>query len=106
MIVTIPARVESFCERFQAELSESKRQALGAMLSGYLLTSGKRTQSAVGREVLDGERAPSSVSRRMRRESFRTRDLTRAEMKREIAAEAARAGGKRDAGPCNSQVSV
>jgi hypothetical protein len=96
MIVTIPPRVESFCERFQGELSESKRQALGAMLSGYLLTSGKRTQSAVGREVLDGERAPSSVSRRMRRESFRTRDLVRAEMKRQIGAELTRAGKGRE----------
>jgi len=96
MIVTIPARVESFCERFQAELSESKRQALGAMLSGYLLTSGKRTQSAVGREVLDGARAPSSISRLMRRESFRTRDLARAEMKRQIEAEVTRAGGRQE----------
>jgi len=93
MIVTIPPRVESFCERFQGKLSESKRRALGALLAGYLLTPGKRSQSAVGREVLGGERAPSSVSRRMRRESFRTRDLVRAEMRRQIEAEAARAGG-------------
>lgn len=96
MIVTIPPRVESFCERFHGKLSESKRQALGALLSGYLLTPGKRSQSAVGREVLGGERAPSSISRRMRRESFRTRDLMRAEMGRQIESEVARAGGEQE----------
>lgn len=94
MIVTIPPRVKSFCDRFQAQLSETKRDALGALLAGYLLTPGKRSQSAVGREVLAGGRAPSSVSRRMQRESFRTRDLVRGEMQRQIEAEAARAGGR------------
>lgn len=94
MIVTIPPRVESFCSRFLGELSEGRCKALGALLSGILLTSGKRTQSAMGREVLGAERAPSSVSRRMRRRSFGTRDLVRAEMKRQIGAEVVRAGGR------------
>jgi hypothetical protein len=93
MIVTIPPRVESFCERFEADVSRSKRTGLGFLLAGYLLTPGKRSQSAVAREVLGEERAPSSVSRRMRCESFRTRDLVRAEMKRQIQSEVARAGG-------------
>ncbi len=96
MIVTIPPRVESFCERFREMSSEAMRTALGRLLSGFLLSRGKRTQSALGREVLSERRAPSSVSRRMRRESFRTRDMVRAEMKRQIARELERAGGKEE----------
>lgn len=96
MIVTIPPRMESFCERFREMSSETRRTALGRLLSGFLLGRGKRTQSALGREILSESRAPSSVSRRMRRESFRTRDMVRAEMKRQVARELERAGGKEE----------
>lgn len=93
MIVTIPPRLQPFCRRFQDVLSESKVASLERLLAGFLLTRGKRTQSAVGREILSEERTPGSVSRRMRRESFRTRDMVRAEMKRQITGELWRAGG-------------
>lgn len=96
MVVTIPPRLQFFCERFHEILSEAKRAALERLLAGFLLTGGKRTQSAVGREVLSEERAPSSVSRRMRRKSFRTRDLVRAEMKRQVARELVRAGQEQE----------
>jgi hypothetical protein len=94
MIVTIPPRLQSFCGRFGEALSEARRAALAWLLAGFLLTRERRTQSALGRGVLSEERKPSSVSRRMRRGSFRTRDMVRAEMKRQIARELARAGGK------------
>lgn len=94
MIVTIPPRLQSFCGRFGEALSEARRAALAWLLTGFLLTREKRTQSALGCGVLSEERKPSSVSRRMRRDSFRTRDMVRAEMNRQIARELARAGGK------------
>lgn len=94
MIVTIPSRLESFGTRFENMLSKSKRTVLPWMLAGILLTRGKRTQSAVGREVLSRERSPGSVSRRMRRDSFRTRDMVRAESKRQIGQETKRSGGE------------
>ncbi len=96
MTVTIPPRLQFFCGRFGKALSETKRTRLACLLTGFLLTSGKRTQSAIGREVLTEERKPSSVSRRMRRQSFRTRDLVRGEMKRQVAREVERAGGKQE----------
>lgn len=96
MIVTIPPRMESFCGRFRGMLSEARRAALSRLLSGFLLVRGRRTQSALGREVLLERRAPSSVSRRMRRVCFRTRDMVRAEMKRQLARELERAGGKKE----------
>jgi hypothetical protein len=97
MIVTIPPRLQSFCGRFGEALSETKCAAFAWFLAGFLLTREKRTQSALGRGVLSEERTPGSVSRRMRRESFRTRDLVRSEMKRQIAREIERAGGKQEA---------
>ena len=84
MIVTIPPRLESFGTRFHNMLSKNRRTVLPWILAGILLTRGKRTQSAIGREVLSLERTPGSVSRRMRRDSFRTRDMVRAESKRQI----------------------
>jgi len=96
MIVTIPPRLQVFWARFGKALSETRRAALARLLAGFLLTREKRTQSALGRGVLSEERTPSSVSRRMRRESFRTRDMVRAETKRQIARELGRAGGKRE----------
>ena len=96
MIVTIPPRMESFCGRFRETLSEARRAALSWLLSGFLLVRGRRTQSAIAREVLSERRAASSVSRRMRRVSFRTRDMVRAEMKRQVARELKRAGGKEE----------
>ncbi len=96
MIVTVPPRLESFCGRFGEALSETKCAALAWFLAGFLLTREKRTQSALGRGVLSEERTPGSVSRRMRTESFRTRDLVRSEMDRQIARELERAGGKRE----------
>jgi hypothetical protein len=96
MIVTIPPRLRSFCEGFQDSLSKSKRTALARMLSGYLLTGGKRCQSAIGREVLTERRSPSSISRQMRRESFRTRDLVRSEMTRQLIREIERTKGREE----------
>jgi SRSO17 transposase len=96
MIVTIPPRLQPFCGRFHGMLSESRAAGLERLLAGFLLTKGKRTQSAVGREVLSEERTPGSVSRCMRRESFRTRDMVRAEMKRQITGELWRAGGSQE----------
>jgi SRSO17 transposase len=96
MIVTTPPRLQSFCGRFDKALSETRRAALARLLAGLLLTREKRTQSALGRGVLAEARSPSSVSRRMRRDSFRTRDLVRSEMKRQIARELERAGGKQE----------
>ena len=87
MIVTIPPRLESFGTRFHNMLSKNRRTVLPWILAGILLTRGKRTQSAIGREVLSLERTPGSVSRRMRRDSFRTRDMVRAESKRQIEQE-------------------
>ena len=96
MIVTTPPRLESFGARFRNMLSESKRTVLPWMIAGILLTRGKRTQSALGREVLSLERTPGSVSRRMRRDSFRTRDMVRAESKRQIEQETKRARGEEE----------
>lgn len=94
MIVRIPARIGAYCERFSGFMSESKREALAALLSGYLLVSGKRTQAGIGREVLTAFRDPSLISRKFRRESFRTRDLVRREMQNQIAQERRRAMGQ------------
>jgi len=94
MIVTIPTRIQSFCKHFKATLSEPRRTSLAGLLAGFLLTRGKRSQSAIGREVLCRERSPGAMSRRMRRKSFHTRDLTRAVMKRQLAREVKRAGEK------------
>lgn len=96
MIVTIPPRLESFGARFEGILSKTKRTALPWMLAGILLTRGKRTQSALGKEVLSRERTPGSVSRRMRRESFHTRDMVRSEAKRQIEQEIKRVGGREE----------
>lgn len=96
MIVTVPARLQSFCKHFRTTLSESQRASLAWLLAGFLLTRGKRTQSAIGREVLSRERSPGAMSRRMRRDSFGTRDLTRAEMKRQLTRELLRAGRARE----------
>jgi len=97
MIVTIPPRLQSFCGRFREALSETKCAGFARFLAGFLLTREKRTQSALGRGVLSEERTPGSVSRRMRRESFPTRDLARSESKLQIARELERAGGKQEA---------
>lgn len=96
MIVTTPPRLKSFCERFSRALSEPKRAGLVRLLAGHLLATGKRTQSEIGRSVLSETRDPSSVSRRMRRGSFRTRDMVRAEMKRQVTRELVRAGGRKE----------
>ncbi len=96
MIVTIPPKLQSFCADFCDFVSESKRAGLALLLAGYLLPGGKRTQSAVGRAVLTGERSPGSVSRRMRRKSFGTRDLVRHRMKSQVAQELKRARGKEE----------
>jgi SRSO17 transposase len=96
MIVTVPPRLQSFCARFGKALSDTRRAALAWLLAGFLLTREKRTQSAIGRAVLSEERTPGSVSRRMRRGSFGTRDLVRAEAQRQIAREIKRAGGKKE----------
>jgi hypothetical protein len=96
MIVTIPPRLESFGARFHDMVSESKRPVLPWMLAGILLTRGKRTQSAMAREVLSLERTPGAVSRRMRRGSFRTRDMTRTESNRQREQEIDRANGKEE----------
>lgn len=96
MIVTIPPRLQSFCERFRETLSEKRRAALAWLLTGFILTRGKRTQSAIGRGVLSEGRDPSSVSRRMRRDCLRTRDMIRAEMRRQVSRELWRAGGRRE----------
>jgi hypothetical protein len=93
MVVTIPPRIKSFCGQFEGMISEAKRPALSWLLAAYLLATGKRTQSAVARGVLSRARSPSSVSRRMRRERFRTRDLVRAATRKHIARELRRAGG-------------
>lgn len=93
MIVTIPARLQSFCERFHDDLTPGRCRALEWLLAGFLLGGGKRSQSALGRTVLGRVRAASSVSRRLRRPSFRTRDLVRAEMQRQVQAELTRAAG-------------
>ena len=93
MVVTIPPRIKSFCGQFEGMLSETKQSALSWLLAAYLLATDKRTQSALARGVLSQARSPSSVSRRMRRESFRTRDLVRAAMRRRVAREVRRAGG-------------
>ena len=63
---------------------------------GDLLATGKRTQSEIARAILMETRNPSSVSRRMRRESFRTRDPVRAGTKRQVTRELVRAGGERE----------
>ena len=94
MIVTVPRRVKSFCERFKETLTEKRRASLAWMLAAYLLARGKRTQSEIARGVLSIARAPSSVSRRMRRKSFRTRDMVRATMKRHLTHELWRARGE------------
>jgi len=94
MIVTVPPRVKSFCDQFGGTLTEKRRASLAWMLAAYLLACGKRTQSEVARGVLAVARAPSSVSRRMRRESFRTRDMVRAAMKKQLTHELWRAGGE------------
>jgi SRSO17 transposase len=94
MIVTIPPRLESFGTRFHNMLSQNRRAVLPWILAGILLTRGKRTQSAIGREVLSAERTPGSVSRRMRRYSFRTRDMVRTESERQIKQEIKKAEGK------------
>lgn len=94
MIVTVPRRVKSFCERFKETLTEKRRASLAWMLAAYLLAHGKRTQSEIARGVLSIARAPSSVSRRMRRKSFRTRDMVRATMKRRLTHELWRARGE------------
>jgi hypothetical protein len=96
MIVTIPPRLESFCGRFADDLPEKRRAALAWLLSGVLLLPGRRTQSALAGAVLERARHPSTVSRRMRRERFRTRDLVRAEMKRHVTRELWRAKGARE----------
>ncbi len=96
MVVTIPPRIKSFCEQFEGRLSEAKRSALSWILAAYLLATGKRTQSALARGVLSEARSPSSVSRRMRRGSFRTRDLVRAAMRRGVACEVRRACGRKE----------
>ena len=51
MIVTVPPRVKSFCERFRETLTEKRRTALAWMLAGLLLTRGKRSQSGLARAV-------------------------------------------------------
>jgi hypothetical protein len=66
------------------------------MLAGYVLTEGKRCQSAIGREALMERRSPSAISRKMRRDSFRTRDLVRFEMQRQISREIKRAAGRQE----------
>lgn len=96
MVVTIPSRIKSFCGQFEGMLSEAKRPALSWLLAAYLLATGKRTQSAIARGVLSRARSPSSVSRRMRRKHFRTRDLVRAATRKHIARELRRAGGREE----------
>jgi hypothetical protein len=95
MIVAIPSYVQSFCQRFRSELTDLRCAALAQLLSAVVLVRGKRSQSALGRCVVSEARAPSSVSRRMRRKSFGTRDLVRAEMERQIGDELVQAKGKR-----------
>ncbi len=51
VIVIVPRRVKSFCERFREMLTAKRRAALAWMLAGYLLARGKRTQSEVARGV-------------------------------------------------------
>jgi len=96
MVVTIPPRIKSFCGQFEGMLSEAKRPALSWLLAAYLLATGKRTQSALARGVLSRARSPSSVSRRMRRKRFRTRDLVRAATRKHIARELRRACGREE----------
>ena len=93
MIVTIPPRLKCFCERFVGDLTEKRREALAWLLAGMLLVRGRRSQSGLARAVLERTRSPSSVSRRMRRDSFRTREMVRAEMKRRVSRELWRAKG-------------
>jgi len=61
-----------------------------------LLVRGRRSQSAVARAVLERTRHPSTVSRRMGRERFRTRDMVRAEPKRQVTRELWRAKGREE----------
>ena len=87
MIVAVPSYVHSFCRRFRETISEAKRTTVSCLLAGILFARGKRTQSELARCVVSEGRAPSSVSRRMRRRSFGTRDLVRHVMERQIAEE-------------------
>ena len=96
MIVTVPARLQCFFQRCAPDLTPAGCAMLAWIVAAYLLVTGKRSQSAIGREVLDRQRHVSSVSRRLRRPCFRTRDLTRAEMLREVAEELKRAGGRKE----------
>lgn len=92
MIVAVPAYVQRFCRGFCGTMSEGKRTTLSCLLAGILFARGKRTQSELARCVVSEGRAPSSVSRRMRRRSFGTRDLVRYMMECQIAEELARPG--------------
>jgi hypothetical protein len=96
MVVTIPPRIKSFCGQFEGMLSEAKHPALSWLLAAYLLVTGRRTQSAIARGVLSEARSPSSVSRRMRGERFRTRDLVRVAMKGRVTDELRRVGGREE----------
>jgi len=94
MIVNTPPRLANFCAGFSEILSASKQMALALLMAGLLLTARKRSQSAIGRVVLTGQRNPASVSRRMRRKSFGTRDLVRYRMKLQVKREVDHANGK------------
>lgn len=90
MIVAVPSYVQSFCDRLPERLSTSKRATLSCLLAGILFARGKRTMSELARCVALEARAPSSVSRRMRRRSFGTRDMVRFLAERQIEQEAER----------------
>ena len=94
MIVAVPSYVQRFCRGFRETVSEAKRGTLSCLLAGILFARGKRTQSELARCVVSEGRAPSSVSRRMRRRSFGTRDLVRYMMGCQIAEELACPGAR------------
>jgi hypothetical protein len=89
MIVTVSSYVQRFFRRFCQGLSDARCDAVARLVAGILFARGKRTQSELARCVVSEGRAPNSVSRRMRRGSFGTRNLVRHMMERQIAEELA-----------------
>lgn len=91
MIVNVPPSLESFCGGLAPSLTKPQKVFLPAILTGILLLGRKRTQAALAGAVATVRRDPSSVSRRMRKKIFRTRDVYRAAAGDAIRREAARA---------------
>jgi SRSO17 transposase len=95
MIVKIPASLERFCETIHSGLTAGQRKVLPVILAGILLCGGRRSLAGLGRAVVTERRNRASLSKLLRRNRFRTRDLYDEAAQRMIEAQPVAGSGRR-----------